>query len=163
MSPIGYIVILVQCSNCFHPEENHKPLEGFKGFHICTGSLECRCEHFEPQMLRQFAARIEEEKHRRRTIKQRCEYLLEMIPPTRNAGEKTFAKIYREVWYGFKIRKEGTKFTTEDWKRMPHDDTINREKRRLKQHNDEYKTYDKQVLMEQTAIFQALVEMSLEQ
>lgn len=152
-----------KCANCFHQKENHKPVEGTDNCHICTGSLECRCERFEDQYLERFAERVEEEKHKRRTIKSRCEYLLEKIPPTRNAGEKAFAKIFREVWYGFRIRKEGTAITTEQWKRMPHDDTINREKRRLKQHNDEYKTYDKEVLMEQTAIYQALIEMSAEQ
>jgi len=105
---------------------------------------------------------VEKEKFERKSIFKRCEYILEKLPQTRNAGEKTFAKIFKEIWYGFKIRKEGTKLTTNEWKRMPHDDTINREKRRCKQWNEQLKTYSPEVIMQQTVIYQALMEMSIE-
>jgi len=145
------------CAECFHNKENHYE----KG--VCTGDLTCRCDHYVEPFLYAFAQRVEEEKHIRKSINKRCEFILEKIPQTRNAGEKSFAKIYREIWYGFKIRKEGTKLTIEEWKRMPHDDTINREKRRCKQWNEELQTYDVKVQWEQTAIYQALLEMSIEQ
>ncbi len=152
----------MKCARCFHPKENHKQIEGTNDCHICTGSIECRCEHFEIPFLVEFAQKIEMVKSVRKTIRSRCEYILEMIPKTRNAGEKTFAKIYKEIWYGFKIRKDGTKLTTEEWKRMPHDDSINREKRRCKQHNENLQTYSKEVLIEQSAIYQALMELAIE-
>lgn len=110
----------------------------------------------------EFAHRVEEEKHLRKDFYRRCEFILREIPATRNAGEKSFAKIYKEIWFGFKIRKEGTKLTTDEWKRLPHDDTINRAKRKVKQDNPELATYDKEVLWHQTAIYQALLEMSVE-
>ena len=50
---------MTECAKCFHAEENHKPVEGTDNCHICTGSLECRCEHFEEQHLVAFAAEIE--------------------------------------------------------------------------------------------------------
>jgi len=151
----------MKCASCFHDEANHKPLEGVPGFHICTGSLDCRCEHYEVQMLHDFAARVEEEKYKRKKIYDRVKWILQQIPQTRNAGEKTFAKIYNEIWYGFKIRKDGTSLTTEEWKRLPNQDTVNREKRRVKADYPELQTYNKEVLMEQTAIYQALMEMAL--
>lgn len=143
------------CADCFHIETSHH--DG-----VCMGSLECRCSKYNPPFMFEFAHRVEEEKHIRKSIYDRCKFILEKIPQTRNAGEKSFAKIYREIWYGFKIRKNGTKLTTEEWKRMPHDDNINREKRRVKAEHPELKTYDKQVLWHQTAIYQALLEMSAE-
>lgn len=144
----------MSCSRCFHDESNHGA--------VCSGSLTCLCQKYETPILNEFAQLIEKEKSERRSIYKRCEFILEKIPQTRNAGEKTFAKIYREIWYGFKIRKDGTKLTTDEWKRMAHDDTINREKRRCKQWNEELKTYSPEVLMKQTAIYQALMEMAIE-
>ena len=142
------------CAKCFHQKENHQG--------VCNGSLECMCTKYEPPYMYEFAHRVEQEKHTRKDVYRRCEFILREIPATRNAGEKSFAKIYREIWYGFKIRKDGTKITTEEWERMPHDDTINRAKRKVKQDKPELATYDKEVLWHQTAIFQALLEMSVE-
>ena len=43
---------------------------------------------------------------------------------------------------------------------MPHDDTISRERRRVKADHPELATYNKEVLWHQTAIYQALMEMA---
>lgn len=120
------------------------------------------CQKFIPPFLERFAQEIEKEKHERKSIYDRCLYILRKLPPVRNCGEKSFAKVYNEIWYGFKIRKDGTKMTTEEWKRLPNQDTINREKRRVKHDYPELGTYNREVLMHQTAIYQALVEMSIE-
>lgn len=144
------------CADCDHPQVNH--LSGG----VCSGSLTCMCPKYNPPFLFEFAQLVEREKHERKTVERRCQFILERIPQSRNAGEKTFAKIYREIWYGFKIRKSGTTFTTEEWKRMPHDDTINRAKRKCKQFHDELKTYDPETIKQQSAIFQAVLEWSVE-
>ena len=144
------------CADCFHGESNHK--DG-----VCNGSLTCMCPKYNPPFLYEFAQRVEEEKHIRKSIYKRVQYILEQIPTTRNAGEKTFYKIYIEIWYGFKIRKDGTKLTMEEWKRLPNQDTVSRERRRVKEDHPELKTYDKEVLWHQTAIYQALLEMSADQ
>lgn len=141
------------CAKCFHQKEQHH--DG-----VCMGDLSCQCFKFEEPFLFEFAQRVEEEKHIRKSIYKRVQYILEKIPTTRNAGEQTFYKIYIEIWYGFKIRKEGTKLTTEEWSRLPNQDSVNREKRRVKHDHPELGTYDKEVLSHQTAIFQALLEMS---
>lgn len=141
------------CADCFHEQYNHH--DG-----VCTGSITCMCSKYVEPFLYEFAQRVEEEKFIRKSIGKRCEWILENLPTTRNAGEKTFYKIYIEIWYGFKIRKEGTKLTTEEWKRLPNQDTINREKRRCKHNDESLKTYSPQVQMQQTAIFQALLEMA---
>ena len=155
-----------ECAKCFHSVENHKPIDGAKASdfisHICTGALDCRCEHFEEQYLEAFAVEIAMHKQKRWTQFDKAKYILEKIPQTRNAGEKTFAKIYNEIWFGFKIRKDGTKLTIQEWRRMPHDDTINRAKRRVKHNHPELGTYNPKVLYEQTALFQALMEMAIE-
>jgi len=147
---------MVKCADCFHEESNHDGI-------VCSGSIECRCEKFKPPYLAFFAQRIDEEKLKRKTIKERCEFILEQIPQTRNAGEKSFAKIYWEIWYGFKIRSNNPQsLDKKTWDRLPNADTINREKRRCKQFNDDLKTYSKEVLFHQTAIYQALMEMAIE-
>ena len=92
-------------------------------------------------------------------LKQTClanNVILEKIPPTRNANEKKFSDIYREIWYGFKIRVKGTAYTTAERKRMPHDDSINRQKRAVKEDYAELSTYNPKVILEQTALYQAL-------
>jgi len=153
---------VTKCAKCFHEKENHLLMDGTNNC-VCNGSLQCRCDLFEEPYLVLFAQRIEEEKYQRKSIHKRCSYILEKIPQTRNAGEKTFAKIYKEIWHGFKIRKNySTPFTTDKWLEMPSDDTINREKRRCKQWNEKLRTYDPEVIMEQTAIYQALMEMAIE-
>lgn len=143
------------CADCFHPEVNHGV--------VCSGSLECMCTKYKIPYLVLFAQKIEQEKLKRKSIKERCEFILENIPQTRNAGEKSFAKIYWEIWHGFKIRaKNPETLDLQIWKTLPIADTINREKRRCKQWNDELKTYSKEVLFHQTAIYQALMEMAIE-
>jgi hypothetical protein len=145
------------CSKCFHEEVNHQSGS------ICNGSLTCLCQKFETPFLNLFAQMVEKEKFERKTIFKRCEYILEKLPQTRNAGEKTFAKIYWEIWHGLKIRaKSITSLNKSVWDRLPNQDTINREKRRCKQWNEELKTYSPEVIMQQTAIYQALMEMSIE-
>ena len=145
----------MSCVECHHVESCHISS-------ICNGSITCLCPKFIPAILVEFAQEVEMQKDKLKSVYCRCKYILERIPPSRNAGEKTFAKIYREIWYGFKIRKEGTTLNTEEWNRLPNQDTINREKRRVKQKFPQFATYDKEILLEQTAIFQALVEMAIE-
>jgi len=145
---------MMECAECHHGQENHVSS-------ICNGSLECFCEKFVPPVLFEFAQLVEKFKHQHRNVEEKCQFILNKMPPTRNAGEKSFAKIYREIWFGFKIRKDGTKLTTEEWKRMPHDDTINRAKRRVKHNHPELGTYNPKVLYEQTALFQALMELAV--
>ena len=145
------------CADCFHAESNHK--DG-----VCNGSLTCMCAKYNPPFLFEFAQRVEEEKHVRKSLYKRVQWLLEQLPTTRNAGEKTFYKIFIELWYGVKIRKyNGLTLTKDVWDRIPNQDTVNREKRRVKEDHPELKTYDKEVIFHQTAIFQALLEMSAEQ
>lgn len=141
------------CADCNHFEFNHAGA-------VCNGDLTCMCLKFIRPALVAFAQEIEMQKAKLRSVYARCKYILEKIPPTRNAGEKTFAKIYREIWYGFKIRKEGTKLTTEEFKRMKHDDTINRQKRQVKADNSSLATYDPEILYHQSALYQAIIEMS---
>ncbi len=153
---------MANCADCFHPKENHELVDGGPNA-ICNGSLQCRCEHYQEPFLVEFAQFIEKEKARRRSIKARCKIILERIPQTRNCHDKTFPKIYKEVWHGFKIRKHGsTLFTTDKWNEMPADDDINREKRRVKEHNDNLKTYDPKVLRKQELVFQTMLELAAE-
>lgn len=140
------------CAKCHHANENHGG--------ICSGSIECFCEEFVEPVLENFAQQVEKYKAEHKGVFKRVKYILTKLPPTRNAGEKTFAKIYREIWYGFKIRKDGTKLTTEEWKRMKHDDTINRQKRLVKAEYPDLATYDPKVLFEQTALYQAIIEQA---
>ena len=142
------------CADCFHPEVNHKE--------ICNASLTCLCEKFNPPFLVRFAQEIEMQKSKLKSVFNRCKFILTKIPPTRNAGEKNFAKIYREIWYGFKIRKDGTKMTTAEFQRMKHDDTINRQKRLVKQKNPDLQTYEKKMVIHQSALYLAIVEMAIE-
>ena len=149
--------------NCNHPEENHKNMDGTNKC-ICNGSIFCSCEKFEEQYLMQFAQDIEIQKAKCRTINKRCIYILEKIPQMRNAGEKSFARVYKEIWHGVKIRKNVNDSTTVNTQRdfdIPHDDSINREKRRVKE-NPNLATYDPKVIEKQNAIFQAYMELSIE-
>ena len=143
------------CADCFHEQSNHK--DG-----VCNGSLTCMCPKYNPPFLFEFAQRVEEEKHKRKSINKRVKWILTELPTTRNAGEKTFYKIYTEIWYGFKIRKvSGTTMTKEVWDRLPNQDTVSREHRRVAHDNPELASYDKEVIWQKTAIYQALLEMSL--
>jgi len=148
---------LTNCGNpkCNHHEENHVKS-------ICDGDLMCMCKKFVEPVLAAFATEIEVHKAKRWGYFDRCKYILEKIPQTRNAGEKTFYKIYIEIWYGFKIRVAGTTLNTEDWNRLPNQDTVNREKRRVKQLYPSLATYSSKVLQHQTAIWEALMEMATE-
>jgi hypothetical protein len=160
MQNLGGLFLLTECARCFHPKENHINIDGTPKC-VCNGSLQCMCDTWEEPYLAEFAQMVEKKKHELKTIKQRCEFILEKIPRTRNAGEKSFAKIYKEIWYGFKIRKEGTTLNTEEWKRMPHDDSINREKRRVKE-NPQLATYDPETIRKQNAIWEAYMELAIE-
>lgn len=145
------------CADCDHQKDNH--LESG----VCTGDLSCQCPKYNPPFLFEFAQLVEKEKHIRKNIKRRVEFVLEKIPPSRNAGERTFYKIYIEIWHGFKIRKASPQMMdSETWKRLPNQDTINREKRRAKAEHPELATYDPNVIKHQGAIFQALLELSYE-
>jgi len=159
------------CARCFHPKENHKIVatpdlyektrDNFPS-HICTGSLDCTCQHYEEPFLHDMAQEVEKIKSKLKSIYQRSKYILEKMPPTRNAGEKSFGRIYREIWYGFKIRKEGTEITTAQYRRMPHDDSINREKRRVKAANSALQTYNLSVIEKQGIIYQCYLELAAE-
>ena len=144
------------CADCFHSKESHH--DG-----VCMGDLTCQCPKFVEPFLFEFAQRVEQEKHTRKSITKRVKWMLEELPTTRNAGEKTFYKIFIEVWYGVKMRKNsGTTMTKEVWDRLPNQDAVSREKRRVKQNNPELASYDKEVIQQKTAIYQALLEMSYE-
>lgn len=146
-----------KCADCFHQESNH--LSGG----VCSGSITCQCPKYNPPFLFEFAQRVEEEKHVRKSLYKRVEWLLERLPTLRNAGEKSFYKVFIEVWYGVKIRKSsGLTLTKDVWDRIPNAETVGRERRRVKADHPELATYDKEVLWHQTAIFQALLEMSAE-
>jgi len=142
------------CQECFHEEENHE--EG----HFCTGDLTCICQKFTSPVLVEFAQKIEKVKHEYKTLYDRCKYLLDTIEPIRNAGEKSFYACYIWIWHGFKI-KQGTILDQATWKRLPSQDSVNRAKRFVKEDFEHLRTYDKKVLIEQTAIYQALTEMAI--
>jgi len=154
------------CAGCFHAKEHHTPVDGSNGkIDTCSGSIDCRCEHFEESYLVEFAQDIEKHKIICKTIKHRAGYILDKIPQMRNAGEKSFAKVYREIWYGIKVRKNAqdcTTITTALHHKIPHDDSINREKRRCKQWDAELRTYDPKIIKKQAAIFEAYMEMAIE-
>lgn len=146
---------MTNCEDCFHPKENHKD----KSF--CTADLTCMCEKFTEPFYNEMAQEIEKIKVDYKTLKKRCEFILVKIPQLRNAGEKSFYKAYIWIWHDFKIKK-GTELDTKVWKHLPNQDSVNRAKRFVKQERDDLKTYDKKVLIHQTAIFQALQEMAIE-
>ncbi len=154
--------MMPECANCFHSKYNHKPIEGYDNCHICTGSLECRCEKYEEPYLTEFAQNIEKEKVKRWSIFDRCEHILKTIPQIRNSGEKTFYKIYIEIWFGFKIRAASTSLTKKEWDRLPNQDTVSRERRRVKQHNPDLESYDPKVIKGKAAIYETLMEMATE-
>ena len=82
----------------------------------------------------------------------------------RNAGEKSFARVYKEIWHGIKIRKDEINSTTVNTQRdldVPVDDSINREKRRVKE-NPQFATFDPEVIKKQNAIYQAYMELAIE-
>jgi len=142
------------CANCFHERDNHGV--------VCSGSITCLCEKYIEPALVEFAQKIEKAKHHYKSLKDRAEYLLEHIPQIRNAGEKSFYAVFIWVWYGFKIKK-GTELNQKIWKRLPNQDSVNRAKRFVKHDREDLQTYNKEVLIEQTAIYQALCEMAIGQ
>lgn len=143
----------VSCANCFHSKEQHH--DG-----VCMGDLSCQCFNYIEPTLFQFAQEIEEAKHKFKSIEKRCKFILERIPQTRNAGEKTFVKIYNEIWYGFKIRKGSPQVLDADtWKRLPVADTINRAKRLVKHNNEDLKTYSPEMQHKQEVMYQAILEV----
>lgn len=119
------------------------------------------CGKFEESKLYAFAQEVEAQKEILKTVEKRVEFILAKIPTTRNAGEKSFAKIYREIWEGFKIRKGNPQvLDTDTWKRLTHDDTINRAKRKVKAENPELATYSPTVIEKQSLLYQAYTEWS---
>lgn len=149
---MSQIIDTSKCGNCYHGQEVH--VDG-----VCKGDLTCLCSKFIPNDLYQFAYEVEAAKLKIKAIKKRCQFILEKIPQTRNASDKSFAKIYWEVWHGFKIRKGNPSvMTTDTWKRLPSADNINRMKRLVKQHNDDLKTYDPEMIKRQEVMYQAVLE-----
>lgn len=148
-------ILSSSCANCFHGQESHPP-EG-----ICRGSISCLCQKFVPSELVEFAQEVERFKSEYKKVYQRCKFILTKIPPSRNASDKSFPKIYKEIFHGIKIRKTWSNLNTDLWKAAPSDDRINRAKRLVKHENPELATYDKKVLFEQTALYQALMEMAI--
>jgi len=157
---------LGNCANCFHPKENHKPIDGAAAdsyiSHICNATIDCNCQHYEEPYLVDFAQEIEKAKYEITIVYDRCVYILQKIPKTRNASEKTFGKIYNEIWHGVKIRKTGSNLSTEVWDRAKPSDSINREKRRAKKKHPELQTYDPKVIKKQAALFEAYMELAAE-
>ncbi len=160
---------MTDCAKCFHPKENHKPVKGDDGefikkdgfeCHICTGELMCSCQRFEEPYLVEFAQDIEKVKHERKTIFDRVLYILTNIPQTRNASQKTFGKIYNEIWHGMKIRVENSNVNTDVWNRTASWDSINREVRRAKREQPTLATYDPKVIRKHQVIFQAYMELA---
>ena len=149
----------MNCGNCFHPEGNHKNIDGTNKA-ICNATIGCRCEEFTPNDLVEFANEIELIKDECSEIYDRCKYVLEKIPNSRKAGEKSFYKIYVWVWHDFKI-KNGTELNGKIWKTLPNQDTCNREKRRVKQQHPELQTTDKIIISHQQARFMANMEMAI--
>lgn len=140
------------CGHCYHDKSSHH--DG-----VCMGDLSCHCFTFVENELYNLALEVEKAKLTIKSIEKRCKFLLEKIPQLRNAGEKSFYKVFIEFWYGFKIRKgEPSKMDTDTWKRLPNQDTVNRAKRKVKQHNDDLKTYDPETLRKQEVMFQAITE-----
>lgn len=146
------------CANCFHEKEHHH--DG-----VCMGRIDCQCFNYVEPVLFEFAQRVEQEKHVRKGLFKRIKWTLEELPTLRNAGEKTFYKVFIEIWYGVKIRKyTGLVLTKDVWDRIPNQDSVSRERRRVTDddHHPELRSYDKEVVWHKTAIYQALMEMSAE-
>jgi len=149
--------MIPKCGNpkCNHPRENHGV--------ICNGSIECFCEYWVEPILEPFFQEVEVNKEKLKTNYERCKYILSKLPPTRNAGSKTFYKIYNEIWHGVKIRKKiSMQLTPELWKRLPVSSSVNRAKRFVKDDYPELQTYDPETLFHQQTLYQAIVEMSRE-
>lgn len=146
-----------KCANprCNHPKENHVEL-------VCTGDLLCMCSHYMEPELYAFAQEVEAQKMILKTVEKRAKFILEKIPTTRNASEKSFPKIYWEIWEGFKIRK-GTPqaLDTDTWKRLTKADAINRAKRKVKAENPELATYNPATIERQSQLFQAYSEWAV--
>ena len=161
----------MNCAKCFHPKENHKEIEiSAKDFqqvdtyisHICNATIFCRCERFVEPYLEEFAQDIEKVKHERKTIFDRVLYILTNIPQTRNASQKTFGKIYNEIWHGMKIRAHESNLNTDVWNKTASWDSINREVRRAKREQPTLATYDPKVIRKHQVIFQAMMELAVE-
>lgn len=141
------------CADCNHKKESHISAG------VCSGSVSCQCKGFVEPILSKFFMEIEKAKNELRAIEKRCGFILEKIPKTRNAGEKTFYKIYIEIWHGFKIRKGSPSvLDTDTWKSLPNQDTINRGKRKCKQFHEELRTYNPEMMERQATLYQAVME-----
>lgn len=149
-------VAVNECFKCKHKVEDHE--DGF-----CNGSIGCMCSQYILPALANLLSIIEQVKKEFKKISQRCRWMLEHIPPLRNAGEKSFWKAYIWIWHGFKITdKNPPKLDYQTWKQLPNADTCNRAKRKVKQHNDELKTYDPITKFHQGGLYQAFMEIAMD-
>ena len=149
-------VAVNECFKCRHKIEDHK--EGF-----CNGSINCMCSQFVLPALANLMAIIESVKQEYKKDRPRCKYLLEHIPPLRNAGEKSFHKAYMWIWNDLKItNKNPPKLDLKTWQSLPNFETIGRAKRFVKQHNPELRTYDPLTKFHQSGVYQALLEMVMD-
>lgn len=145
------------CANprCNHPKENHIEI-------VCTGDLMCMCNKFIEPEIYAFFQEVEAQKEKLKTVEKRCKFILERIPTTRNCSEKSFPKIYWEIFEGFKIRKGSPQaLDTDTWKRLTPMDTINRSKRKIKAEHPELATYNPDVIERQSQLFQAYSEWAV--
>lgn len=141
------------CSKCFHEKENHPPTkEGF-----CNGSLSCMCNKYE-EPISEFVNEINRSLATHTSIEGKVKYLLVKIPTLRNAGEKSFARAYKKLVHGFGPTKDGEKLTTKKFKEMPHDDSINRAKRKIQQHHELLASYNVKVINMKGATQEGIME-----
>lgn len=145
------------CGNCQHDKANHVNIDGTPNS-ICNATIYCNCECYMESNLVEFAEEIEKLKSELKFVKHRVRWILEKIPQTRNAGDKSFPKIYFEIWHGVKLRKAPVTISINQWNDLPSSDDINRMKRHVKQYNPELRTYDPDMLKHQIAKYQAVLE-----
>ncbi len=136
------------CAKCFHPQDNHD--EG----HFCTGSFSCMCQHYEVPVS-EFINEIEKSLTTMKTCKNKVKFILQKIPNLRNAGEKKFARAYRNLVYGL---KQNDPIPRGLWLQIPHDDTINRAKRNIQQFNPELAKNDHKSITMAGATQQGILE-----
>ena len=145
---------MVNCSHCFHPKENHKPVEGYENYHICTGSLECRCEKYE-EPISDFINTINATVVHFKGVESKVKYILEKIPNLRNSGSKSFPRAYKKLVYNINQNEAIPKGL---WKTIPADDTITRAKRHVQQHNPGLVKFDINKIRKDMAVQQGILE-----
>ncbi len=136
------------CANCFHEFINHK--EGS----FCTETLSCMCQHYETPMS-EFINEINKSLELHKTIEKKVKFILEKIPNLRNAGEKSFSQAYRRIVFGL---NKNDPIPRGLWKHMPHDDSINRARRKVVQHNPDLGKTDHKAITMAGATQQGILE-----